>query len=180
MPNKRSAWFSVVLMLLLQLGQLQPANSEPFAAIDYVARVGSEGAADWRFQIHDALRLGADIDTQNAKGFTALMYSAYHGHAEVVTELLKLGASATLETATGFTALDLAVGEDVEALLEKATGATADAAGSVTKAEKEAADAGQKAREKDFVEADAAHDAAARKGKRKQAYVKTKVDGKDL
>lgn len=63
---------------------------------------------------HDAKELrrpleeGADVNTKDEYGMTALMWAAYHGQADVVRLLLDKGADATVTDQTGLTALDIA------------------------------------------------------------------------
>jgi ankyrin repeat protein len=62
--------------------------------------------------ILEVLKKGADVNTPNPKGYTALMYAANLGLVENVKTLLANGADATLKSADGETALSLAERED--------------------------------------------------------------------
>ena len=55
--------------------------------------------------LREFIAAGYDLDTADAKGYTALILAAYHGHAEAVDALLAAGANACAEDARGNTAL---------------------------------------------------------------------------
>jgi ankyrin repeat protein len=57
--------------------------------------------------ILDVLKRGADVNSADPAGYTALMYAANLGLVENVKVLLANGADATLKTESGSTALDL-------------------------------------------------------------------------
>lgn len=52
----------------------------------------------------DLLESGAEIDTQDAKGMTALMYAARNGNIKMAAFLLENGASINLQDKSGLTA----------------------------------------------------------------------------
>ena len=56
-------------------------------------------------KVEEAIRNGANINAKNNKGWTALMWAAYYGHAEVAEVLLKHGADVNSKDNDGWTAL---------------------------------------------------------------------------
>lgn len=70
--------------------------------------------------VSQALTKGADINTQDENGYTALMYAAYYGQKEVLLHLLKNSADTSLkEKLRAENCLDLAIGNhnDIAELL---------------------------------------------------------------
>ena len=63
------------------------------------------------------LAAGANVDKQDAFGFTPLMWAADYDRIEVVKELLKAGANKKLKNNNGYTAYDKASKEEIKALL---------------------------------------------------------------
>ncbi len=61
-----------------------------------------------------------EIDAQQAGGYSALHAAAKHGDLEIVRRLVEAGANPKLESEQGETAIDLAQGEAVKQLLQKA------------------------------------------------------------
>ena len=59
-------------------------------------------------QVRTLLEKGADIDSQNIDGLTAVMAAAAQGHEEIVQTLLAKGAAIDLQAQIGVTALILA------------------------------------------------------------------------
>ena len=55
------------------------------------------------------LNAGADVNTQDSSGGTALRYAAYKGHSAVTQLLLRSGASTTVTDYEESTPLDLAL-----------------------------------------------------------------------
>ncbi|XP_039617335.1 ankyrin repeat, SAM and basic leucine zipper domain-containing protein 1 [Polypterus senegalus] len=53
---------------------------------------------------------GAELDSQDQRGYTALLYAAHYGKECAVLELLKLGANPLIKTNDGRTAADVAKG----------------------------------------------------------------------
>ena len=72
--------------------------------------------------IEELLHVGADINSNNDKGITALMYASQEGHKDIVELLLQKGADITLKNHEGKTALDIAKDKgftEIVTLLEK-------------------------------------------------------------
>ena len=72
--------------------------------------------------IEKLLHDGADINSNNDKGITALMYASQEGHKDIVELLLQKGADITLKNHEGKTALDIAKDKgftEIVTLLEK-------------------------------------------------------------
>jgi hypothetical protein len=65
------------------------------------------------------LKVGADPNKVDNRGFTALMGAAYHGHLNVVQALLKAGADPCLKNKNGIMALDFGINQEITALLQK-------------------------------------------------------------
>lgn len=68
------------------------------------------------------LKAGANIDSQDIRGLTALMYAATYGLVSVVEQLVEAGADGTLENTVGDTAMDMfdrksKLAKQIEALL---------------------------------------------------------------
>ena len=59
--------------------------------------------------VQELLDAGADVDSANREGITALMMATYHGHMDVVLLLLNAGANVNLADGQELTALDRAV-----------------------------------------------------------------------
>ena len=51
------------------------------------------------------VRAGVSVEARDGRGFTALIFAAYHGHAEAVRTLLRLGADACASDGRGDSAL---------------------------------------------------------------------------
>lgn len=72
--------------------------------------------------IEELLHDGTDINSNNDKGITALMYASQEGHKDIVELLLQKGADITLKNHEGKTALDIAKDKgftEIVTLLEK-------------------------------------------------------------
>jgi len=80
------------------------------------------------------LGAGAVVDVRDDEGYTALMRSAWHGHAETVTVLLDGGADLDAVGKDGKRALDLAANEPTRAVLLAAASAASAAVESAPKA----------------------------------------------
>ena len=59
-------------------------------------------------QMKKALRSGANVNVQAARGWTALHWTAVHGYQELCSELLKAGADPNIATRNDKTPLDWA------------------------------------------------------------------------
>lgn len=59
-------------------------------------------------KVRALLKLGADIDAHDAKGFTALMLAVINRHVETAKTLLHAGADSSARANDGVTALSLA------------------------------------------------------------------------
>ncbi|HBN9878873.1 ankyrin repeat domain-containing protein [Pseudomonas aeruginosa] len=55
--------------------------------------------------LKEFVEAGFDLDVQDAKGYTALILAAYHGHGGAVEQLLEAGADPCVQDARGNTAL---------------------------------------------------------------------------
>lgn len=60
-------------------------------------------------QIRMLLDGGADVDAQDAQGWTALSWAVKHRHAGVATLLVEAGANSEIESRDGWTPMALAV-----------------------------------------------------------------------
>lgn len=73
--------------------------------------------------ILSALDGGADVNTQDKDGWTALMYAVRYGRQDIANALLQTGADVNVRNKDGKTALDLAeknvLGIDGEIVLSK-------------------------------------------------------------
>ena len=56
-------------------------------------------------KVEQLLNQGADTNTKNEKGTTALMWAAYESHTETVKALIEAGADANAKTEDGWTAM---------------------------------------------------------------------------
>ncbi|MGB6064639.1 MAG: ankyrin repeat domain-containing protein [Desulfomonilaceae bacterium] len=59
-------------------------------------------------QVQKVLDLGANVNSRDDRGETALMVACFEGHAEIVGLLLKRGADVNAKTKYGYTALQAA------------------------------------------------------------------------
>lgn len=55
--------------------------------------------------LNEFIQAGYNLNSQDEKGYTALILAAYHGHKAMVDQLLKAGADACVQDKTGNTAL---------------------------------------------------------------------------
>ncbi len=69
-------------------------------------------------ELESLVREGADINVQNDKGMTPLMYVANGGYGEMVKLLLDFGADKEVENFDGHKALDLAILPEITTLLK--------------------------------------------------------------
>ncbi|MCU1718049.1 ankyrin repeat domain-containing protein [Pseudomonas sp. 5P_3.1_Bac2] len=69
---------------------------------DYLLNAARTGDA---LIINEFIQAGYDLNTQNEKGYTALILAAYNGQAIAVEQLLKAGANPCTEDVRGNTAL---------------------------------------------------------------------------
>lgn len=73
------------------------------------------------------IELGADVDLVDFEGNTPLMHAARTGKADIVEELLNAKANCLARNIDGKTALDLAVTDEIKAVLTEATKAATEA-----------------------------------------------------
>ena len=66
------------------------------------------------------LNAGADVNMQDDRGFTALMWAAEIGRASVVKKLIAAGADVNVRRNDGKAAIDIVGGGDIEKLLKEA------------------------------------------------------------
>jgi hypothetical protein len=66
-----------------------------------------EGSSDLR-KIDTALRNGANINHQDAWGYTALIYAAYYGYPMIAEHLIANGARRDIREKKGYTAYEMA------------------------------------------------------------------------
>ena len=71
--------------------------------MSHVTRITHMNESRHTYQV--LLERGANVDTRNALGYTALMWACARGHVEVVTMLLKKGAATGLANIDSDTAL---------------------------------------------------------------------------
>lgn len=88
-----------LLCTLLLASSLAVAAQPDEAAIkaqlaDYFFEAARNGRTD---MLATFIEAGYDLDTQDAKGYSALILAAYHGHAEAVDALLAAGANPCLQ-----------------------------------------------------------------------------------
>lgn len=55
--------------------------------------------------LNEFIEAGFDLNSQDGKGYTALILAAYNGHGEVVSQLIEAGADPCVEDKRGNTAL---------------------------------------------------------------------------
>ncbi|MGA4637624.1 ankyrin repeat domain-containing protein [Pseudomonas solani] len=95
----------LALLLWAGLAQAEP-SPDPAAIQAELAQRYFDAARDGRLDVLQAfIDAGYDLDTQNAQGHSALILTAYHGHAEAVNALLAAGADPCLQDGRGNTAL---------------------------------------------------------------------------
>ncbi len=104
MGHEVHRWAALVVAALLALPALA-------AGIDYDLR-----AAIFRGDVssaRDALLAGSDVNATEDDGYTALMWSAWSGHAGIVKLLLVAGADVNAKNNNGYTVLNMARQEGV-------------------------------------------------------------------
>jgi hypothetical protein len=95
----------LALLLCAGLAQAEP-TPDPVAIQAELAQRYLDAAREGRLEVlHAFIEAGYDLDTQDAKGYSALILAAYHGHADAVDTLLAAGADPCLQDGRGNTAL---------------------------------------------------------------------------
>ena len=87
------------------------------------------------YTVKNALDSGAEVDTYNSQGLTALMVAVACGHEQIVDLLLEYGADSKRRTAWGDTALSLAAAKGYEEIVRTLLthGSSLDGYGAVSK-----------------------------------------------
>ncbi len=95
----------LTLLLWVGLAQAEP-SPDPATIKAELAQRYFDAAREGRLDVLQAfIDAGYDLNTQDTKGYSALILTAYHGHAEAVDALLAAGADPCLQDARGNTAL---------------------------------------------------------------------------
>lgn len=101
--------FSILMFAaLLSWGPFTRASSsesEYLAARDSNASFFDAAKTDDVTKLRAALKAGTQVNAQDSKGYTALIYAAYYGNSESVDYLLKNGADACKADNRGNTAM---------------------------------------------------------------------------
>ena len=83
----------------LKIVELLLKRGSPIHTVNHAGRTPIHTLAFWSDSPRIARMLieaGAEVDTEDANGFTPLMYAAQQGNTEVVSELIRSGADITL------------------------------------------------------------------------------------
>ena len=101
--------WSIVLYVLTTMGHLGMISAcTANGTEDPQSRRGSEMPHGRRSTVKSLIELGADINSKDKNGSTALMRSAALGHTKLVEELLSHGADTGTRDKNGSTALSVA------------------------------------------------------------------------
>lgn len=99
------AFYIGLLMALLAFGA-HAESSDPDAVKAQLQDYYFDAARRGDMQVLDTfIESGYPLDTQDEKGYTALILATYHGHAGYVERLLAMGADACTQDRRGNTAL---------------------------------------------------------------------------